>query len=93
MLKYFCTSLYSENLTWEDFFPVNDDNLPRVTVDIEKKGKRVEAIKFSRDKDDGWYDAYIPSFTVDNVKSVLAQINGTTPEEIEIDWQGTIQAC
>lgn len=99
MIKYSCTSKYSNDLTWEDFFSA-EDAFPNVSVydvyqEKDDDGKDVE-IKVEKPEffkaDDGWYDAYVPEFNEENIKNVIALINGTSPENIIIQWLGIAQA-
>lgn len=100
MLTYFCTSLFSGDMVWEDFLPKDDDSFPSITVSniFEEDGVKINILvpEFFKDNspDAGnWYDAYVPEFSIENIKAIIAEINGTTPEKINIEWLGTAQAC
>lgn len=88
MIKYVVHSAYSKDMVWEEFVPV-DDRFPCVEIDSVVEGVEIGKAKFV-ECDDGWYNAFIPEFTLDEIKGVLAAINNVDPSEIEIEWTGKV---
>ena len=94
MIEYFCNSIFLESMTWEDFLPLKK-GLPKATIETSCEDNGYKEVKETiiEPAESGWYNVYIPEFTIDNVKNALAQLSKTTPDNISIDWRGTAQAC